>query len=96
MGWYGKGGIPGSLFWQDPVTGSHSCPNDLGRGAVSVGFLRSGERQKPERTLRLIFDRDSNLLVVRRVIEIPLLAKRVCKDEDRSDPFGSDAGGVEK
>jgi len=49
-----------------------------GTGGRECCFLCFGERiKKPWRILRLIFGRDLYPLVVGRVIEIPVLAKRV-------------------
>ena len=49
-----------------------------------------------QRSLWIFVDPDLCPPVVRRVIDIPLLAKRVGEDEDRSDPFGNDTVGMEK
>jgi hypothetical protein len=66
-----EGEMSGSLFPRDPapMTGirSRECRFPL---------LRSVDKN-PRRISRLIFDGDLYLLVVGRVIEIPVLAKRV-------------------
>jgi hypothetical protein len=86
--WQDRVVIPGSYFRRDFL-----------QSFVPEGLLELSQvfREKNhQRSLRIVVGSYLCPPVVRRVIEIPLLAKRVGEDEDRSDPFGNDTVGMEK